>query len=138
MRGCWNRQTGTFEVRVSFDVWVRPPSLAPYGEVAEWLKALVLKTSEGNTSVGSNPTLPANPQYSCVNKQLIRTISDGKDMGKGAEARLYLVCVSNWCRCQPLNGCTCTLSIVGIMQWPYKPKRLGSSPRGCTKATAVA
>ncbi len=26
------------------------------GRVVEWLMALVLKTSEGNTSVGSNPT----------------------------------------------------------------------------------
>lgn len=31
------------------------------GEVAEWLKAAVLKTAEvSNTSVGSNPTLTAN------------------------------------------------------------------------------
>ena len=29
MRGCWNRQTGTFEVRVSNDVWVQVPFLAP-------------------------------------------------------------------------------------------------------------
>ena len=29
MRGCWNRQTGTFEVRVSNDVGVQVPSLAP-------------------------------------------------------------------------------------------------------------
>ena len=29
MRGCWNRQTGTFEVRVSIDVGVQVPSLAP-------------------------------------------------------------------------------------------------------------
>ena len=28
-RGCWNRQTGTFEVRVSNDVWVQVPFLAP-------------------------------------------------------------------------------------------------------------
>ena len=77
---------------MSFGVWVQVPFLGPYGEVAEWFKATVLKTVEGNASVGSNPTLPA----------------------------------------------ICTLSIVGIMQWPYKPKRLGSSPRGCTKATAVA
>lgn len=30
-----------------------------YGEVSEWLKELVLKTSDGKTSVGSNPTLTA-------------------------------------------------------------------------------
>ena len=29
MRGCWNRQTGTFEVRVSYGVGVQVPSLAP-------------------------------------------------------------------------------------------------------------
>ena len=29
MRVCWNRQTGTFEGRVSTDVWVQVPSLAP-------------------------------------------------------------------------------------------------------------
>ena len=31
MRGCWNRQTGTFEVRVSYGVGVQVPSLAPEG-----------------------------------------------------------------------------------------------------------
>jgi hypothetical protein len=29
------------------------------GQVAEWSKALVLKTSVGQPTVGSNPTLPA-------------------------------------------------------------------------------
>ena len=29
------------------------------GEVSEWFKELVLKTSVGNTTVGSNPTLSA-------------------------------------------------------------------------------
>ncbi len=29
MRVCWNRQTGTFEGRVSIDVWVQVPPLAP-------------------------------------------------------------------------------------------------------------
>ena len=29
MRVCWNRQTGTFEGRVSKDVWVQVPLLAP-------------------------------------------------------------------------------------------------------------
>ena len=31
MRVCWNRQTGTFEGRVSYGVWVQVPSLAPPG-----------------------------------------------------------------------------------------------------------
>ncbi len=33
----------------------------PVGEVVEWLKALVLKTSEVKASVGSNPTLSVVP-----------------------------------------------------------------------------
>lgn len=32
MRSCWNRQTGTFEGRVSTDVWVQVPSTAPSDE----------------------------------------------------------------------------------------------------------
>jgi hypothetical protein len=35
------------------------PVRGPYGEVAEWSKAAVLKTVEGQPSVGSNPTLSA-------------------------------------------------------------------------------
>lgn len=31
-RVCWNRQTGTFEGRVSRDVWVQVPLLAPKGD----------------------------------------------------------------------------------------------------------
>lgn len=31
-----------------------------YGELSEWFMEPVLKTGEGNTSVGSNPTLSAN------------------------------------------------------------------------------
>ena len=30
LRSCWNRQTGTFEGRVSADVWVQVPSTAPW------------------------------------------------------------------------------------------------------------
>jgi len=30
MRVCWNRQTGTFEGRVFYDVWVQVPSRAPF------------------------------------------------------------------------------------------------------------
>ena len=32
-----------------------------YGKVVEWLKALVLKTSDVKASVGSNPTLSVAP-----------------------------------------------------------------------------
>ena len=37
MRVCWNRQTGTFEGRVSYGVRVQVPSLAPisHGKMAE-------------------------------------------------------------------------------------------------------
>ena len=35
MRVCWNRQTGTFEGRVSKDVWVQVPLLAPMKETSE-------------------------------------------------------------------------------------------------------
>ena len=31
MRQCWNWQTGTFEGRVLYDVWVQVPSTAPAG-----------------------------------------------------------------------------------------------------------
>ena len=34
----------------------------PSGEVVEWLMALVLKTSEVQASVGSNPTLSVSDQ----------------------------------------------------------------------------
>ena len=43
------------------------PAAAPapgHGGVAEWSKALVLKTSEPRGSVGSNPTPTANPLQS--------------------------------------------------------------------------
>ena len=50
----------------------RPPSasgscgnIPAAGKVAEWLKALVLKTSEEKSSVGSNPTLSATPIGTC-------------------------------------------------------------------------
>ena len=36
------------------------------GEVVEWLKALVLKTSDVKASVGSNPTLSATGHSSAV------------------------------------------------------------------------
>ena len=39
------------------------------GGMAEWLKAAVLKTVEGNTSVGSNPTPSAS--FSVLVKSLI-------------------------------------------------------------------
>jgi hypothetical protein len=35
--------------------------LHPIGEMAEWSNAAVLKTVEGHTSGGSNPSFSANP-----------------------------------------------------------------------------
>ena len=42
---------------------VRNPRSNRSGEVAEWSKAAVLKTVEGQPSVGSNPTLSANRRH---------------------------------------------------------------------------
>jgi hypothetical protein len=51
---------------------VRPHSLPPkYGQVAERSKAAVLKTEVGKTTVGSNPTLSANPS---ILKRLLRRV----------------------------------------------------------------
>ena len=41
MRGCWNRQTGTFEVRVSNGVGVQVPSLAPKSRVTDFSVTLL-------------------------------------------------------------------------------------------------
>ena len=45
------------------------------GGMAEWLKAAVLKTVEGNTSVGSNPTPSAS--FSVLVKSLISWMVTG-------------------------------------------------------------
>ena len=34
-----------------------------FGEMAEWSNAAVLKTVEGHTSGGSNPSFSANPDF---------------------------------------------------------------------------
>ena len=41
------------------------------GGMAEWFKAAVLKTVEGNTSVGSNPTPSANQFAMQIYKYLL-------------------------------------------------------------------
>ena len=43
MRVCWNRQTGTFEGRVSKDVWVQVPLLAPQMKQESFLSCFVRK-----------------------------------------------------------------------------------------------
>ncbi len=40
LRVCWNRQTGTFEGRVSYGVWVQVPSPAPVLKAASSDKQL--------------------------------------------------------------------------------------------------
>lgn len=47
---CKTRETGALPVRDSYE---------NYGEMAEWTNAAVLKTVEGNTSGGSNPSFSA-------------------------------------------------------------------------------
>ena len=49
------RLTETYFFNIIFAVY--------YGEVVEWFKALVLKTSEVQASVGSNPTLSAITEH---------------------------------------------------------------------------
>ena len=47
-----------------FDYFKKDFIFAPaIGEMAEWSNALVLKTSEGHTSGGSNPSFSAKPQH---------------------------------------------------------------------------
>ncbi len=49
---CWNRQTGTFEGRVSYGVWVQVPSLAPKKcKGSRQMNNYFLKTSQSIHSV---------------------------------------------------------------------------------------
>ena len=43
----------------AFDIIVKHVEKRAYGEVSEWFMVPVLKTGEGQTSVGSNPTFSA-------------------------------------------------------------------------------
>ena len=52
MRACWNRQTGTFEGRVSTDVWVQVPLLAP--NIAGLCKGSTADSD--SVCLGSNPS----------------------------------------------------------------------------------
>ena len=42
-----------------------------YGVVSEWIKELVLKISECNSSVGSNPTCTVSPIVQLVEQQIL-------------------------------------------------------------------
>ena len=66
MRVCWNRQTGTFEGRVSTDVWVQVPLLAPntFLFTKQFNIAGLCKGSTADSDsvcLGSNPS-PATKQ----------------------------------------------------------------------------
>ena len=57
MRACWNRQTGTFEGRVSTDVWVQVPLLAPF----ILPDSVMVSTSDSDSlCLGSNPSQAAS------------------------------------------------------------------------------
>ncbi len=57
MRVCWNWQTGTFEGRVLYGVWVQVPLLAPnFRGVAQ----LVAYLTGGQVVAGSSPVTPTN------------------------------------------------------------------------------
>ena len=64
MRGCWNRQTGTFEVRVSNGVGVQVPSLAPK------LGDRLLPISQFLYSVGG-----LNPRNGFAVSQVLRVVT---------------------------------------------------------------
>ena len=51
MRVCWNRQTGTFEGRVSYGVWVQVPSLAPKNNTVLYERCCFLRGEQA----GANP-----------------------------------------------------------------------------------
>ena len=42
MRACWNWQTGTFEVRVLYDIWVQVPLPAPNKRTVHWAVLLFI------------------------------------------------------------------------------------------------
>ena len=49
-----------FFLELSLFLTFAPQLIAPTGEMAEWSNAAVLKTVEGHTSGGSNPSFSAN------------------------------------------------------------------------------
>ena len=64
MRACWNRQTGTFEGRVSTDVWVQVPLLAPAFFIAGLCK--------GSTADSDSVCLGSNPSPAARKKTILR------------------------------------------------------------------
>ena len=75
MRMCWNRQTGTFEGRVSTDVWVQVPLSAPNKRNQHLSWFLLFFVSQGDL----------NPRGSDVKKNgmgyrfLVRAVQPGTE-----------------------------------------------------------
>lgn len=57
-----------------FDRWF---CIGKFGSVAEWINALVLKTSGPSGPVGSNPTASAKYSYLVVESKSGRTVAAG-------------------------------------------------------------
>ena len=53
MRACWNWQTGTFEVRVLYDIWVQVPLPAPNKRTVHWAGLLFYSLLKTCLSAGS-------------------------------------------------------------------------------------
>ena len=66
MRACWNRQTGTFEGRVSYDVWVQVPLLAPN----------IAGLCKGSTTDSDSVCLGSNPSPAAKNRQVRLVLVD--------------------------------------------------------------
>ena len=54
MRVCWNWQTGTFEVRVLYDIRVQVPSPAPIKKTVQWAVFFICKKDVIAAKCGSN------------------------------------------------------------------------------------
>ena len=68
---CWNRQTGTFEGRVSIDVWVQVPLLAPISLAAVKLNRWTGEFYEKITCGGT---------YTKIREQMIMKVSSDRDI----------------------------------------------------------
>lgn len=79
------------------------PTVSSNGEVAEWLKAPVLKTGDLQRSVGSNPTLSANAMRgfqiteACGARDRLRICGDS--VSKTGDARAHLRISGHLSRC---------------------------------------
>ena len=69
MRACWNRQTGTFEGRVSTDVWVQVPLLAPNFFNLVAVNFNIAGLCKGSTADSDSVCLGSNPSPAAKNRQ---------------------------------------------------------------------